>query len=80
MLRYFVTTSRQKFNRQNTVMPQKAMNAVRVEIARAIVMKRQDAVSVARQKERARKSCWPSADYYAIVKCLFTHIRPLVLV
>ena len=73
MQRDLIAPARQKFGRQNAVMSEKAVDAVRVNVARAVVMKRQHTAAVTSQKERPRQPRRACADNDAVVKIFFTH-------
>jgi hypothetical protein len=67
---HFIPTSRQQLRRHDAVMTKEAMHAMRIEIARAAVMKGQHPAAIPRQKKRRRQPRRPRADNYAIVNPL----------
>ena len=64
---HFITASGQEFVRTDPVVSEKAVHAVRVFIPRAVVMKRECPVKIARQEERRRQARRPRADDDAVV-------------
>ena len=54
---------------------QKAMNAVGVFIARAVMVKRQNGVKISSEKKRGRKPRWARANHDAIVETV--HVNAL---
>src|SRR4051794_15297764 len=65
--RHFVAAPGEELVRTNSVVPQKAMHAVRIFITRAVVMKCQGSVKIASQEKRGRQACRPCADDDAVV-------------
>jgi hypothetical protein len=57
-------------------MAKESVDAVRIEIARAAVVKGENAAAITRQKKSRRQPCRPRADDYAIVNPL-SHLTPL---
>ena len=65
--RHFIATSSQQLARPDPVMSQKSVDAVRVFIPRAVVMKRERAVQIASEEKRCGQACRPGADNNAVV-------------
>lgn len=72
--RHFIASALQKLTGQNVVMTEEAVNAVRIDVARAVVVEGQSAQTIPREIERRGESGGSGTDDDAIVE-LCAHFR-----
>jgi len=64
------STAREQFRGQNSIVSKKTMDAMRIDVSRIVVVKRQRVAAISREKQCRRKTRWSSAEDDAVVRGL----------